>query len=131
MSWEIAAGLCETLDEMVVNGGSSSMDGENKGARRKNRRDSLCVRPTGRTDRPPTIDGGGLSLSIPYGGKVPEGAGFNEQGIREVLKRTATKVLKKEGEKYAKEMGNRFNAAILGTNASSIKEERRHVVSSS
>lgn len=118
--------LCKTLDEMVVNGGASSMDGENKGARRKNRRDRLCVRPTGRTDRPPTIDSGGLALSNPYGGKVPEGA-----GLREMAKRTVTKVLKEKAKKVAEGAGKRVNAAIFGTNASSMEGNQRLVVSSS
>lgn len=117
--------LCETLEEMVVNGGASSMDGENKGARRKDRRDRLCVRPTYRTDRPPTIDGGVLALGNPYGGKVPEGA-----GLREMADRTATKVLKEKGKEVAKEMGTRVNAAIFGTNVSSMEGNQRLVVSS-
>lgn len=122
--------LCETLDEMV-RGGASSMDGENKGVRRRNRRDNLCVRPTGSTDRPPTIDGGGLALGNPYGGKVPEGAGFNRDGLREVAKRIVTKAAKEKGKEFANKAGERVNAAMLGTNASGIKGERRLVVSSS
>ena len=71
--------LCKTLGEMV-RGGASSMDGENKGDRRKERHENLCARSTRATDARPTIDGG--ALVNPYGGAVPKRRWMGQERYR-------------------------------------------------
>ena len=89
--------LCDSLQDMVEGEEASSMDGENKGERRGSRYTNLCSRRI----QPPIDAGVGLSLTSPYGGAFPKGA-----GLKEVVRRFTTRVAKEEAKKMAERAGD-------------------------